>query len=187
MAMTAIITRGVVGGIEAASRILMPVLFLLIAPLAIYSAAEGHFEAVIHFLFVFDASRMTPHVGLKALGLGFFSIGVDFSIMITYAAYAGPNVNLIQVAVSTIVADTIISFMAGIAVFPLVFFERLDPSDGPGLVFTTLPVAFSRMPFGAIAAASFYALLIIAALGSAILHLELVVAPLRNLLQWRRP
>jgi NSS family neurotransmitter:Na+ symporter len=88
--------------------------------------------------------------------------------------------------VVTLVSDTAISFMAGLAVFPLVFAEALDPSAGPGLVFTTLTLAFARMPFGTAAAAVFFALLVVAALGSAIALLELAVAPLRNALGWSR-
>ena len=161
-------------------------LVILIAALAIYSAIEGDLARTLRFLFVLDAKHLTPQVALDALGLGFFSIGVGLCILITYAAYAGPHIDLQQVAIFTIVSDTAISFMAGFAVFPLVFAENLDPSGGPGLVFTTLAIAFARMPFGAIAAMAFFGLLTVAALGSAISFLELAVAPLRNALGWSR-
>jgi len=187
MAMTsAIVARGVAGGIEEASKILMPVLVMLLAGLAVYSAIEGDLAGALRFLFAYDASHMTPLVALNALGLGFFSIGVGLCIMITYAAYAGRQVDLREVAVMTIVSDTAISFVAGFAIFPLVFAENLNPSGGPGLVFTTLTIAFGRMPFGTIAAAAFFALLLVAGLGSGISFLELAVAPLRNRLGWSR-
>ena len=140
-------------------KILMPMLVTLIAALAIYSAIEGDLARTLRFLFVLDATQLKPQVALDALGLGFFSIGVGLCILITYAAYAGPHIDLRQVAMFTIVSDTAISFMAGFAVFPLVFAENLDPSGGPGLVFTTLAIAFARMPFGAIAAMAFFGLL----------------------------
>jgi NSS family neurotransmitter:Na+ symporter len=174
---SAIVARGIAGGIEEASKILMPMLVILIAALAIYSAIEGDLARTLRFLFVLDAKHLTPQVALDALGLGFFSIGVGLCILITYAAYAGPQIDLQQVAIFTIVSDTAISFMAGFAVFPLVFAENLNPSGGPGLVFTTLAIAFARMPFGAIAAMAFFGLLTVAALGSAISFLELAVAP----------
>jgi neurotransmitter:Na+ symporter, NSS family len=183
---SAIVARGIAGGIEEASKILMPMLVLLIAALAIYSAIEGDLARTLRFLFVLDAKHLTAQVALDALGLGFFSIGVGLCILITYAAYAGPQIDLQQVAIFTIVSDTAISFMAGFAVFPLVFAENLNPSGGPGLVFTTLAIAFARMPFGAIAAMAFFGLLTVAALGSAISFLELAVAPLRNALGWSR-
>jgi NSS family neurotransmitter:Na+ symporter len=183
---SAIVARGIAGGIEEASKILMPVLVLLLAGLAVYSAIEGDLAGALRFLFVFDATRMTPQVALEALGLGFFSIGVGQCIIITYAAYAGTHVDLREVAVMTIVSDTAISFMAGFAIFPLLFAENLNPSGGPGLVFTTLTIAFARMPFGTIAAAAFFALLLVAGLGSGISFLELAVAPLQNRLGWSR-
>jgi neurotransmitter:Na+ symporter, NSS family len=188
MAITAaIVARGIAGGIEEASKILMPMLVILIAALAIYSAIEGDLAHTLRFLFVLDTTQLKPQVALDALGLGFFSIGVGLCILITYAAYAGPHIDLRQVAIFTIVSDTAISFMAGFAVFPLVFAENLDPSGGPGLVFTTLAIAFARMPFGTIAAIAFFGLLTVAALGSAISFLdELAVAPLRNALGWSR-
>jgi NSS family neurotransmitter:Na+ symporter len=182
----AIVARGVARGIEIAAGVLMPALMIMVAALAVYAAIAGDLGNALRFLLAFDSSRMTPQVALKALGLGFFSIGVGFCLLITYAAYAGKHVDLCQVAVVTLVSDTAISFMAGLAVFPLVFAEALDPSAGPGLVFTTRTLAFARMPFGTAAAAVFFALLVVAALGSAIALLELAVAPLRNALGWSR-
>ena len=183
---TAIVARGIQGGIEEAAKILMPALVILIAALAIYAAVEGDLAGTLRFLFTFDPAQFKPKVALEALGLGFFSIGVGLCVMITYAAYAGPQIDLRQVALFTVVSDTAISFMAGFAVFPLVFAENLSPSGGPGLVFTTLAIAFARMPFGAVAATAFFGLLTLAALGSAISLLELAVAPLRNALGWSR-
>jgi NSS family neurotransmitter:Na+ symporter len=185
MAVTAVIVgRGVAGGIEEASKILMPCLALLIAALALYSATQANFSATIRYLFAFDPASVTPKIALEALGLGFFSIGVGFSILITYAAYAKPDISLGQVAIVTIAADTAISLLAGFAVFPIVFAEGLDPSSGPGLVFVTLPLAFARMPLGTVAAVAFFLLLVVAALGSAISLLELAAAPLKNAFNW---
>jgi NSS family neurotransmitter:Na+ symporter len=181
MAITSfVVARGIAGGIELASRWLMPVLVLLIAILAFYSIFEGGFWPTWRYLFTFDVNKVQPMVILEAFGLGFFSIGVGLSTMITYAAYAGRTINLGQVAVFTVVSDTTISFLAAFAVFPIVFAEQLDPSSGSGLVFITLPVAFARMPFGTAAAIAFFVLLTVAAVGSAISLLELTTAPLKN-------
>lgn len=187
MAMAAaIVSRGVGGGIEAASRILMPVLVVLMVGLACYSVAAGEAAAAFDFLFKLDLRYLTARTALNALGLGFFSIGVGFALMVTYAAYAGHDVNLKQVAIASIVADTAISFLAGFAVFPIVFAHGLDPASGPGLVFVTLPLAFAGMPFGSVAAGTFYVLLFVAALASAISLLELAVALLVHRLAWPR-
>jgi hypothetical protein len=136
MTVTAVIVaRGISRGIEEASKILMPCLAVLIAALALYAVLQGDFRATLRYLFAFDVASVTPKIVLEALGLGFFSIGAGFSILITYAAYAKRDIDLTQVATVTIMTDTVISFLAGFAVFPIVFAENLDPSSGPGLVF----------------------------------------------------
>lgn len=187
LACGAVVMRGVGAGIEAASKLLMPVLIVLMILLAAYSAIEGDLKATLRFLFQFDVRHFTARAAIEALGLGFFSIGVGLSLMITYAAYAPEGVSLKQVAIVSAVADTAISFLAGFAVFPIVFSHGLDPASGAGLVFVTLPIAFADMPFGRIAAIAFFILLLVAALASAISMLELTVATLRRRLGWSRP
>lgn len=175
-ATAAIVARGIGGGIEAACKVLMPLLTTLMLLLATYSIVEGDVAAALHFLLRLDLQKVTAQVALEALGLGFFSIGVGLGLMITYAAYAGANVSLKQVAIVSVIADTAISLLAGLAVFPIVFAHGLDPASGPGLVFVTLPLAFAQMPLGRLAAFGFYVLLFVAALASSISMLELVVA-----------
>jgi hypothetical protein len=108
-----IVARGVAKGIEAVCRILMPLLILMIAALAGFSMMTGESATTLRYLFGFDLDRFTVRGALEALGLGFFSIGVGLSVMITYAAYAGREVNLRQAALMTLVGDTLISFLAG--------------------------------------------------------------------------
>jgi NSS family neurotransmitter:Na+ symporter len=184
---TAIVARGIERGLEAAAKILMPILAALILGLAVYSVIEGGFAATFRFLFAFDVSRMTAQAALEALGLGFFSIGVGLGLMITFAAYAETRMNLREVAIITILADTAISFLAGFAIFPIVFAKGLDPSSGAGLLFVTLPIGFAAMPLGTIAAITFFALLFVAALASAISLLELPVTMLTRAYGWPGP
>lgn len=188
MVVTAVIVaRGIANGIERASRYVMPVLIALVVALAAYSAWYGDAAAAARFLFRFDADRVSTRTALEAVGLGFFSIGVGLSVLITYAAYARPELRLREVAIVTLLSDTAISILAGLAVFPIVFAERLDPASGPGLMFVTLPLAFARMPFGTVAAAAFFVLLTLAALASALSLLEMPVALASRLLGWSRP
>lgn len=182
----AIVARGISKGIERASMILMPTLIALILILAIYALVRGGFWPTWNYLFAFDISTITPKIALEALGLGFFSIGVGLSIMIAYAAYADRTINLREVATVTLVSDTAVSFLAAFAIFPIVFAENLDPSSGPGLVFITLPLAFSHMPLGTAASIAFFTLLLVAAIGSAISFLELATAPLQHVLKCSR-
>ena len=188
MAVTAIIVaRGIAGGIESACKILMPILIVLVVVLAIYSMSRGDVYAALHFLFGVDRELISAKVALEALGLGFFSIGVGLAVMITYASYAGADIDLRQVAIATIVGDTAVSFLSGLAVFPIGFVERLDPASGPGLMFVTLPLAFARLPFGTLAAIAFFVLLAVAGLASAISLLEMPVAFLQRRTACSRP
>jgi NSS family neurotransmitter:Na+ symporter len=182
-----IVARGIVHGIERACAILMPAMILLIVALAAYSVIEGDSAAALRFLFHFDWSQATPRVALEALGLGFFSIGVGLAVMITYAAHAGPEIHLRQIAVVSVAADTAISFLSGLAIFPIVFAHGLSPSSGPGLMFVSLPLAFANVPFGVWAAAAFFLLLALAAIASAISLLEMPVALLERRFGMRRP
>ena len=149
----AVVIRGVQNGIESAMKILMPLMALLLTALAIYSMRNGDASAALRFLFVPEFDDLTGRGVLDALGLGFFSIGVGLGILLTYAAYSPPGADLRTVAVASVAADTVISFVAGLAVFPIVFANGLDAGSGPGLVFETLPVAFGSMPAGRLVAA----------------------------------
>ena len=173
-----IVARGISRGIEGACKILMPILIGLIIGLGLFSITQGDIAKTARFLFWIDPAHLTLRVALDAVGLGFFSIGVGLSLMITYSAYAGPEVNLLRVAIVTILGDTAVSVAAGLAIFPIVFAEGLDPASGPGLMFITLPLAFARIPGGVFAATGFFLLLIVAALASGISMLEMPVAAL---------
>ena len=175
-----IVARGISSGIEAACKILMPILIGLIIGLGLFSMTQGDVAATLRFLFRLDPAHLTLRAALDALGLGFFSIGVGLCLMITYAAYAGRQVNLRKVAVVTILGDTAVSITAGFAIFPIVFAEGLDPASGPGLMFVTLPLAFARIPGGVYASLAFFLLLIVAALASGISMLEMPVAALKR-------
>jgi neurotransmitter:Na+ symporter, NSS family len=179
-AVAVIVGRGIQRGIETAMKVLMPMLGVLLVALAVYSSIEGHAAEAARFLFVPRFDQLTARGVLDALGLGFFSIGVGLGLMITYAAYAAPGTDLREVAVVSVAADSAVSLVAGMAVFPIVFANGLDPAGGPGLVFESLPLAFTAIPLGRVAAAAFFLLLFVAALSSALSMLEGVVAVLRT-------
>ena len=172
----AIVALGVIGGIETACRVLMPVLIALLLALAIYSAVVGDLGAALRFLFQPDWSKATAKAALEALGLGFFSIGVGMAVMVTYAAHAGRDMALGTVAITSMIADTAISLLAGVAIFPIVFAHGLSPGAGPGLLFVTLPLSFADMPMGAVMAGAFFLSLFVAALASALSMLEMPVS-----------
>lgn len=185
-AVAVIVARGVQRGIETSMRILMPVLAVLLAALAVYSMTTGEAAEALRFLFVPDLDHLTGRGVLDALGLGFFSISVGLGILLTYAAYSPPSVDLKAAAIASVAGDTAVSLLAGLAIFPVVFANQVDPASGPGLAFVSLPLAFDPMPGGRWAAVAFFAMLAVAALGSAVSMLEAVVAVLDQRAGWRR-
>ena len=138
-----IIYKGVQNGIEKAVVVLMPLLFLLLAGLAIYNIFAGGMKEALVWLFEPDFSKITPGVFLVAIGQAFFSIGVAMGGMMTFGAYLPKGVSIPQSVIIIVFADTLVALLAGLVIFPAVFSNGLDPAAGPGLIFQTLPVAFA--------------------------------------------
>ena len=181
-----IVSRGLKGGIERAVRFLMPALLVMLLLLVGYAAVAGNFGAAIEFLFQADFSKITPGVALGAVGQAFFSVSVAMGLLITYGSYLDQDVSLTRSAVAIAGADTLVALLAGLAIFPLVFANGLDPAEGPGLLFVTLPLAFGHMPGGALFGSIFFMLLIVSALTSTIAVLEPIVAWAEEHKGWRR-
>lgn len=177
MALTVIVLMGgVQKGIERASRIMMPTLFIMLMILLGYAALAGDFGTALRFLFVPNGSAITGTTILSAVGLSFFSIGTGMAIMMTYGSYLTREISLVRSAIKIAVSVPIVALSMGLAIFPVVFANGLDPAEGPGLVFVTLPVAFGQMPGGWIFGVVFFLLATFAALTSAIAGIEPVVA-----------
>jgi NSS family neurotransmitter:Na+ symporter len=177
MALTAgIIISGVRKGIEKYTKILMPVLLVLIIIMGIRSITlPGGMEG-LRFLFEPDFSKLGPSTILEALGQAFFSLSIGMGTLITYGSYIQKKENLANTAYAVSAADTFIAILAGIAIFPAVFAFGINPSEGEALVFITLPNIFQQMAGGYFWALVFFVLLAIAALTSTISVLEVVVA-----------
>lgn len=171
-----IVIAGIKKGIEKYTKLMMPLLFLLIIAMCIRSLSlEGSMEG-LRFLFTPDFSKITGTTVLSALGQAFFSLSIGMGVLLTYASYIGKNENLINISLQVIIADTVIAILAGIAIFPAVFAFDISPDSGPGLVFLTLPRVFQHMPGGYFWGISFFVLLAVAALTSSISLLEVIVA-----------
>ena len=177
MAMTAVvIARGVNSGIERIARYMMPALFGLLLLLVLYGMVEGDFAAAFTFLFEPDFSEVTGRSVLLALGQALFSLAIGVGLLITYSAYMPPGFSLQQSALYVCIGDTVVALLAGLAIFPIVFGNGLDPGEGPSLIFITLPVAFGNMPGGTIIGSLFFLLLFFAAYTTALGMLEPVVS-----------
>ena len=171
-----VLLAGVKDGIEKYSKVLMPLLFLMVIIIAVRSVTLPGAGAGLDFLFKPDFSKVTASTVLDALGQAFFSLSVGFGIIFTYASYVNKNENLIKMSAQTATADTLFAIIAGIAIMPAVFAFGISPSQGPGLVFVTLPYVFAQLPLGSVLAAIFFFVLFVAALTSAISLLEVAVA-----------
>ena len=171
-----IIAAGVKGGIEKYSKVLMPILLLIIIILDIRAITLPGAGRGLEFLFKPEWSKLTATGILSALGHAFFSLSLGMGTMITYGSYIEKKENLGTTALQVTIADTAIALLAGVAIFPAVFAFGIEPAAGPGLVFVTLPNVFQQMPGGYIFAILFFVLIAVAALTSAISILEVVVA-----------
>jgi len=182
----AIIMTGVTKGIERVTKLLMPLLFVLLLIIDIRSLTLPGAGAGLSFLFKPDFSKITVGVILAALGLAFFKLSVGMGAMITYGSYVGKNENLPKMAIKVALADTLVSLMAGIAIFPAVFAFGVKLDSGPSLLFITIPTVFNSMPFGRAFMALFFVLTAIAATGAMLSLLEVQVAYLTEQFQWTR-
>ena len=185
MALTiSIVAMGVAGGLERASKLMMPGLAIVLLILVAYGMfATGAFGRALSFLFTPDWSKINGSVLLAALGHAFFTLSLGMGIMMSYGSYLGQEVNLLKTARTVVILDTVIALFAGMAIFPLVFANNLEPAAGPGLIFVTLPIAFGNMTGGTLLGVLFFILLTFAALTSSISLLE----PTVELLEEKTP
>ena len=171
-----VVSKGVSGGIEKASNVLMPIFFIILLVMMVNSfflpaATEG-----LTFLFKPDLSKLTPVAVLTAMGQTFFSLSLGMGCLITYSSYFKKDVNLAKTAAQVVSIDAIVAVISAIIIFPAVFSFGMQPEQGPSLVFKVLPNVFQQMPVGTLWAILFYALLFIAALTSLISLHEVVTA-----------
>ncbi|CAI8420277.1 MAG: Uncharacterised protein [Rhodobiaceae bacterium UBA7378] len=170
-----ILIRELTAGLERANLVMIPLLIIMLVGIALYGMIAGDAGAAIAFLFTPDFSKITPETIQSAIGHGFFSVGVGAAMLITYGAYVDRQVDLAKTAIVIGIADTVIALLAGVGVFAIVFGEGLDPTGGPGLIFTTLPLAFAQLPGGSLLAVIFFTLVFFAALTSGLSLAEVTI------------
>ncbi len=171
-----IVKTGVAEGIEKVSKVLIPLLLVIVILLGIRGATLAGGKEGLKFLFYPDFSKFTMEGFLAALGHSFFTLSLGMAIMTTYGSYVNDEDDIVKSAFTVAFFDTLIAILAGIAIFTSVFSFGLDPSQGAGLVFVTLPNVFPLMPGGYLFGIAFFVLLALAALTSTISLLESSVA-----------
>ena len=182
-----IVALGVRKGIAVAARLLLPLLFIMLIALAIYSSQVGDFKAAVDFLFQPDFSALNQEALLDALGHAFFTLSIGVGAMMAYGAYM-PDQRSITGMVSTVVLmDTVVSILAGLAIFPLVFSLNMAPAMGPGLMFVAMPYGFGNMIYGNYFGALFFVMVFMAAITSGVALLEPATSWLAQQFRWWRP
>ena len=177
MALTiGILVGGVKEGIERVSKVLMPLLFILMLVMIVRSVTlPGAMEGV-KFLLIPDISKVTPRVLIDALGFACFSLSLGFGGMLTYGSYMNKTEDMARSALWVVCLQTMCTMFAGFMIMPAVFAFGMEPAAGPGLSYITLPAVFKAMPGGDFFAVVFFALLLIAALTSSVSIVEPIVA-----------
>lgn len=181
-----IVLGGVAGGIEKATKILMPMLFVLLIVVIFRSVTLPGASKGLEYYLIPNFSKINARVVLAALSQAFFSLGVGWGMMITYGSYLPKNQNIVSSSLWVGSMDTSIALLAGFMVFPAVFSFNQKPDEGVTLVFTVLANIFQQMPLGNIAGALFFLLLFFAAITSTISMLEAPSAYFMDQKKWSR-
>ncbi|TNF79761.1 MAG: sodium-dependent transporter [Gammaproteobacteria bacterium] len=163
-----IISRGVISGLETAVRWFMPMLFVLMIILLGYSVTSDGWSEGVDFMFRMDFASLTPDAVLAAMGQAFFTLSLGMGAIMAYGAYVPSSASIFSTVSIIAGLDTLVAVVAGLVIFPIVFANGLEPSQGPGLMFVTVPLAFGQMPLGALFGTIFFLLVSFAAITSAI-------------------
>jgi NSS family neurotransmitter:Na+ symporter len=173
----AVVVGGVKKGLGIAVETLMPLLFVMLLLLLVFSILKGNFSAAVNFLFSFDLDALTWRGILEAMGQAFFTLSIGMGAIMAYGAYMPQNANIGKTILIVALFDSLVAIISGLIIFSIVFATPgIEPTEGPGLMFISLPVAFGSMPGGLLIGAIFFVLVSIAAWSSAISLLEPCVA-----------
>ncbi|MFC3286268.1 sodium-dependent transporter [Litchfieldella rifensis] len=171
-----IVGSGVQKGIERSVSWMMPGMVLMLAIMIGYAMFSGGFPQGVAFLFSFEVGKLSSEGLLAAMGHAFFTLSLASGAILTYGSYLPDRSSIARTTFTVAIADTVVALMAGLAIFPVIFANGMDPAAGPGLLFMSLPLAFQAMPLGTLFGAIFFIMLSMAALTSAISMIEATVA-----------
>ena len=188
MALTvSVVVGGVSKGLDRWARILMPALLIMLAGLVLRAAFLDGFGAGLDFALGIRPEEFRPESMLAALGQAFFSLSIGMGTMLTYGSYLHRDDDIMSASVQICGLDTAVALMGSLVIFPIIFtFAELEPGQGPGLLFASIPIGMMQMPFAGLLLAIFFFLLVFAALTSAISLLEVPVSAMIDGLGWER-
>ncbi|MCO7216053.1 MULTISPECIES: sodium-dependent transporter [unclassified Halomonas] len=175
-----IVGKGVQQGIEKSVGWMMPGMVIMLLIMIVYGMFSGGFGQAVHFLFDFKASSLSSEGMLAAMGHAFFTLSLASGAILTYGSYLPRRASIGRTTLTVAVADTLVALMAGLAIFPVIFANGMEPNSGPGLIFMSLPLAFQAMPMGTLFGILFFIMLSMAALTSSISMVEATVSWLND-------
>ena len=181
-----IVYPGLRNGVERWSRVVTSALLVILLGLFFYSMTLDGFGKAVSFIFTPDFSKASASGFLEALGLAFFTLSLGQGIMLTYGSYLSRNEDIPQTALIVGVMDVVVSLLAALMIFPIVFTFDMEVGSGSGLVFKTLPVLFAQLPASKLIATLFFTLFFFTALTSSMAFIEVLVANLIDLFGWTR-
>ncbi len=180
------VVQGLRRGIEKWAKVMVIGLFVLLVALLIFSSTLSGFGQAVRFVFYPDMTALKPSGILTALGLAFFTLSLGHGVMLTYGSYMQPSADIPTTALIVGATDVIISVLAALMIFPIIFTFGFEPDQQFGLIFKTLPVLFAKLPGTIIISLAFFVMFVFTALTSAIAILEVIVANSIDLWQWSR-
>jgi NSS family neurotransmitter:Na+ symporter len=183
-----IVSRGIQKGVEAANKIMMPTLYVILLLLILYSLTLPQAWKGVRFYLVPELDEITPETIYNGLKQAFFSLSLGMGALITYGSYVSKDQNIVKSAAIISFADSMVAFLAGFMIFPMVFSQNLSPTEGHALVFIALPEIFQDMGpvLGRFIGASFFLLICFAALTSTISLLEVPTTYMVDQMRFRR-
>jgi NSS family neurotransmitter:Na+ symporter len=161
-------------------------LLIILIGMCLFTVTLSGFDEGFRFIFYPDISRFKPSAAIEALGLSFFTLSLGQGIMLTYGSYMRRTDDIPKTALIIGVMIVIVSLLAGLMIFPIIFTFGFAPEAGPGLVFKTLPVLFAKLPGALFISTAFFILFVFTALTSAVALIEVVAANFTDLLGWSR-
>ena len=182
----AILVQGAVGGIERSAKYLMPLLFVLMIVMIVKNLTLDGVAQGVKFYLTPDFSKINLKLFVEVLGQVFFALSLGFGVMITLSSFVKKDEGLVKISIITGILNTLIAVLAGFMIFPSLFSYGVSPDSGPSLVFKSLPIVFSHMPFGGFFAVAFFALLMIAALTTSLPIYEVIITTLQEKFKIKR-
>ena len=182
----AILVQGAVGGIERSAKYLMPLLFVLMIVMIVKNLTLEGAMGGVKFYLTPDFSKINIKLFVEVLGQVFFALSLGFGVMITLSSFVKKDEGLVKISIITGILNTLIAVLAGFMIFPSLFSYGVSPDSGPSLVFKSLPIVFSHMPFGGFFAVAFFSLLMIAALTTSLPIYEVIITTLQEKFKIKR-